>query len=556
MAGHSTVSTYSLIRLEAERRAYLASCDQKIAALERTVDSARTLAAAASTATGGSRDNMQSRATSGTGTASDPWVGWITGANASSSSVLYFPAGYYSAEGSTLDLNSGQTLVGDGPCSVIVHQESTSTPLVRIVAAHDVLITDIQLDGDDTSLQYGNIEIQGASSDIVIDRIISTNGYCGIWIKQGAGIRITNSHVTDCSHNIYIGDNSTGGGEIEDVIVSGCIIRDAPSGGDGIKAIKTCHNLVIDGNVITGNGNDGIDCFSSGDRVIISNNDIRENGVQGVDIKASADTHPVATYGMGREISIVGNRIADNAASGVSVYKTMGLAGTTGATSAAATRTFTCTGAAFESNGVLPGHTLLINDSGTTGDNGTYLITGVSGDTISIGVNWPAGGLSGLTYRVIDEPYNVLIQGNQISGNAYYGIINKAGGVSVIGNQIYENCTDTGTDYSAVYFLGIAGGVPAEDCVIANNVITNNGSASTSSVGINVNEVAGVVISGNLINNRPGQPNAYQRGGIHVDSPTSAVVVVGNVLGTGLTTTLTGAGTYIGKGNYPDSIDT
>lgn len=76
-------------------------------------------------------------------------------------------------------------------------------------------------------------------------------------------------------------------------------------------------------------------------------------------------------------------------------------AGVNGATSAAALRQFTSTGATFQTNGVQAGDVLQINDSGTLTDNGFYLIASVDSETqVTVNRDWPAGSNTSLAYTV------------------------------------------------------------------------------------------------------------------------------------------------------------
>lgn len=71
-----------------------------------------------------------------------------------------------------------------------------------------------------------------------------------------------------------------------------------------------------------------------------------------------------------------------------------------GATSIPATRTLTCAGHDFTAHGVVAGDILVVNDTGTTGDNGTYIISNVAATVLTINQDWPVGSLAGLTFRV------------------------------------------------------------------------------------------------------------------------------------------------------------
>jgi phage tail sheath protein FI len=75
--------------------------------------------------------------------------------------------------------------------------------------------------------------------------------------------------------------------------------------------------------------------------------------------------------------------------------------GVDGVTSAVALRTFTSAGATFQTNGVVAGDVLYVNDSGTLTDNGYYTIASVDSETqVTIDRDWPDGSNTSLDYEI------------------------------------------------------------------------------------------------------------------------------------------------------------
>ena len=229
------------------------------------------------------------------------------------------------ALGSQLDMKSDVVLQGVGPQSSIFKASGTMTAdLINCNGISNAVISNLKLHQTDNTDQFGCIVIEGACVNIVVKDCVISDGYSGVWIKQGDRIRILNNDISDLSHPVYIGGNSAVmGGDIESVVISGNDIHDAKSAGDGIKTIKTCHDIVITGNSIHDNAADGIDMFVSGDRCIISGNDIYANSIQGLDIKSNETTNPPGTWGQARDFIINSNMIRSNLNSGISIVHTI-----------------------------------------------------------------------------------------------------------------------------------------------------------------------------------------------------------------------------------------
>lgn len=88
---------------------------------------------------------------------------------------------------------------------------------------------------------------------------------------------------------------------------------------------------------------------------------------------------------------------------------------TNGATSAAATRTLTSSGADFVNDGVKVGH--VVELSGSVGDDGFYVIVDVTATVLTIDRDWPAGSDTGITYYVWSSKREAGVDG-ATSGSA------------------------------------------------------------------------------------------------------------------------------------------
>jgi phage tail sheath protein FI len=78
--------------------------------------------------------------------------------------------------------------------------------------------------------------------------------------------------------------------------------------------------------------------------------------------------------------------------------------GTNGVTSIPTTRQFTSVGATFQTNGVAEGDILKIADSGTTGDNGVYLVESVDSETqLTLNRDFVTGSLTALDYTIYGD---------------------------------------------------------------------------------------------------------------------------------------------------------
>ena len=223
----------------------------------------------------------------------------------------------------SITLPANVSFRGSGPQTSIFRSGATTADLFLIDGVANVEVSNLTLHQTNDTAQFGLVTIQGASTNVAVRNCVLKDGYAGVWIKQGTRIKVVENDISNLSHNVYIGDNvEPGGGDIESVIVANNDIYSAKTGGDGIKTVKTCHDLVIDGNSIHENALDGIDMFVSGDRVAITGNTIYENSGQGIDVKSEETGFPPAQWGQARDFTISGNLIRNNTFAGISVVGT------------------------------------------------------------------------------------------------------------------------------------------------------------------------------------------------------------------------------------------
>lgn len=417
----------------------------------------------------------------------------FTAVAAAGGGLVFVPEGDCKiAVGSSISVPSNTRIYGKGQKSRIFKPSGTVTaPTFSVNGKTNIVFSDLSIDRTipGGGGAYGDIQIEGASSNITIARLSSTLTYSGVWVRQGTRIKIVDSFFSSSSHPIYLGgNNALMGGAVSEVIITGNHIHDAITGGDGIKLVKQASDVVIAGNIIEDNAQDAIDLFASGEKVLIANNILRRNGVVGIDIKADQTNYPYASWGKGRDITIVGNLIAENDESGVKIWK---------------------------------------EDDG-------------------------------------DFPFNVTVATNQIYGNGFYGVVTRAPNTVISNNTVRDNGTETGSSYAGIYVLGstsehVKGGV------IAGNLVQNNGSVSTTTYGINLQDADGIGVHGNAVDNvdwlkNPGgTANNTQEGGINVGASCRNLRFTGNIIGAAGTVSTpwniaTGA-TYEALGNYPNTED-
>lgn len=129
-------------------------------------------------------------------------------------------------------------------------------------------------------------------------------------------------------------------------------------------------------------------------------------------------------------------------------------AGTDGATSVQAARTFTSAGSTFLANGVAAGDILYVNDTGDTGDNGFYVVQSVTNETtLVLNREWREGELTGLTFTVYGPNHpagtdgDTTTAGEFVSATAQFQLHGvKAGDLLII-----EDATDT--DNNGTYVI-------------------------------------------------------------------------------------------------------
>ncbi len=227
---------------------------------------------------------------------------------------------FKSDTGTAIDLKADVWLQGTGPQSEIFTSGVNTTDILNINGVANVVISDLKIQATDDTAQFGCIVLEGACTNITVRNCILSDGFAGVWIKQGKRIKILNNDISDVTFPVYIGENEEpGGGDIEGVLISGNELYSSKTTGDGIKTIKTCHDISIVGNNIHENARDGIDMFVSGDRVTISGNNIYGNLAQGLDLKVDETVFPPGTWGQNRDVSILGNVIRNNTNVGIAL---------------------------------------------------------------------------------------------------------------------------------------------------------------------------------------------------------------------------------------------
>jgi hypothetical protein len=122
-------------------------------------------------------------------------------------------------------------------------------------------------------------------------------------------------------------------------------------------------------------------------------------------------------------------------------------AGTNGATSAAATRTLTSSGATFDTDGVKVGNVLEIAEGGA--DDGFYIIVDVTATVLTVDRDWPTGSLSNQDFTVWSAKKEAGINGvtsaTSLRTFTSAGATFQTNGVAA-GDVLYVNDSGTLTD--------------------------------------------------------------------------------------------------------------
>ncbi|TMV46413.1 hypothetical protein FE783_25945 [Paenibacillus mesophilus] len=244
--------------------------------------------------------------------------------------TVYFPSGTYIVNNKpNIQVLSHVHLLGSGAGASVIRSNGNLTGPIFNSAGSRICFDRLALEAPNTVNAVALINMNGGEN-ITVHRCTLDGGHTAIWLNPRDGemlseIRITDNTMEHFNFGVYIGSHHTQlvGGTIKHVIIDRNVIakgQQIGSGGDGIKTVRTCHNLVITNNYISDQSRDAIDLFASGDTVVVSGNILVNSLVKGLDIKSDLQNYPESKYGFnGRRLTITGNIIDNSGLAGVSI---------------------------------------------------------------------------------------------------------------------------------------------------------------------------------------------------------------------------------------------
>lgn len=356
----------------------------------------------------------------------------------------------------TVLLTSGVKLEGEGYSSYFYSTGVRTARMITINDSTNCEITGIRFNTSDDEETYAQVEITGNSSDIKIYDNYFGDGWACIHIRPDTNDTISNIEI---SRNSFLSAKHP-------IVLGNWDLTGLPAGitGDTIKNIRILNNY------ITGSGVDGIKTLQSCYDLIIDSNIIKESDQDAIDLFASGD-----------KIIISNNILKD------------------------------CT---------YNGLDLKVDQASYTpaqwGQNRKCTIIGnqITGNQYNIRVYGLAGGVAP------DYPYYIEISSNLIAESfESAGILCESNFVSIIGNMIVENGTNTSSGSVSMKGIDIGGtaAISLHDISVIGNTIVNQGNSVKYGVGINVDYTSdSILIEGNIIRADSEVPNDYQDYGISI----------------------------------------
>jgi len=251
--------------------------------------------------------------------------------------TVYFPGGdYLIGANYVIDMKDNVEIVAAPGTTIYKNAQPSAKdlyPLIRIKDVSHTRLKGIKAHMSSFTNQNGLIQIEGTTKHVTIEEGHLYNGYSGVWVKGGSDIRIFDTEVYNCSHPIYLGENfdldgsptpytlPATAGTVQGILIQGCNLHDALSGGDGIKTVSSAQDLSVTNCWIHDNAYDGIDLFVSGDQFTIQGCIIEGNGNSGLDLKANEDAYQEASWGKNRQGTVQGNVIRGNGDRGIKIAK-------------------------------------------------------------------------------------------------------------------------------------------------------------------------------------------------------------------------------------------
>jgi hypothetical protein len=449
---------------------------------------------------------------------------------------VYLPSvanGYFFGNASAFNLQSGQTVYGDGEDSLLTFSFNAGNNLqMNNVVGAGVRDLAIVITGASSTTYSGAAAITGGSSYCKVQRIkVSGNSACGAYLNNAQNCLVRDNRFTGANlsiatgqADIYLHGNGTTGCSYNVVEGNQCF------GGTwfGIIMLTTSgtpHTYnVIANNRISGPLAYGIANYS-GAATIDNFNQIIGNYIENVSANAGGQ-YGAGIYTVGAGGDTIANNIIRNCCINTS-NTTLAPAGI-GINASSATTPQT-----------LIGNTI----SGMTKYNGIYVVSSTVGAVISgNSIAQPAGNTTGSPISV-NQSSNVVVSGNLVTNAS------SQPSIAFNGSTNQNNWTVSGNNVSGA---GVPLQVAFSSTPLFSNVsITGNQlSCSAALNGIVAQQLAGACIQGNLIN--VGAAAAMQ---INVCTQTrvSGNTLISTTGGSALTTSGVCTGSYVDESNYINS---
>jgi len=215
--------------------------------------------------------------------------------------------------------NAGQVLEGDGmDLSILDYNSSTTARPAILVAANDVQIKNLQIDGSTNSTNAGTgtaancngIQVTNVDGCLVSEVKIK-GGHIGIHFENDTGAYANNKD--NRAYKCVIRNTASSGIEVsrgENIQIEGNNAKDA--GTDGFKISDYSRYCQVIGNMATDCTRDGFDFFDGFIDSVAANNVAEGNTLQGFEVKGTFDGSNYVV----RDSTFIGNMARGNGTSG------------------------------------------------------------------------------------------------------------------------------------------------------------------------------------------------------------------------------------------------
>lgn len=231
--------------------------------------------------------DVSTLATSGDGTAGNPWTGWAAVLNAyATPTVFFFSAGYYAPE-VVVTVPSGCKLWAHAETAIIKLPNGADRNIIYVpLVSTDVEITGLKIDGNraNQTLNSNGIANYGQRVKIHGNHVVSCNGYNIVsWLGSGdaavydnvsedardegiefmgvaRGGAVNNTVRTAGKNGIFVWSNAAGGGDCYGITILGNRVYNSANltaNYAGIKVDDASHDVIVVANQVHGGGAGG-----------------------------------------------------------------------------------------------------------------------------------------------------------------------------------------------------------------------------------------------------------------------------------------------------------